>query len=176
MSLTIQCCMCISNIWSLTCLIRPLSATLAASSSVSKQPRNTRVEWPACSVGSVRLTAHLLRSADHVHQWTWRGGSKLANCCKSQCMDNNMRSHGLSITLGSTKSIRVLCTQSCNFMLVTFATKLLATAAQWCQRNCLLVLKAHLVLWPAFVACIACLRFSLMNLLKSAGWCISSSS
>lgn len=65
-SLTVQRCVCISQNWSLTYLMRPLSATTAASSSVSKQPRKRQVlGWPACSAGIMRWTAHLLSKTDH---------------------------------------------------------------------------------------------------------------
>ena len=111
---------------SLTCLIRPLSATLAASLSVSKQPRNTQVERPACSVGSVRLTAHLFRYGDHDTPMNLKGkNGKFAYCCKTEHMDNSIRSHGHQQSWAAQNAYACLRTQSCDFMLMPYASCLL---------------------------------------------------
>ncbi len=108
------------------------------------------------------------------HQWTWREGGKLAYCCKTECMDNNMRAHDPSAVLGGTKCIRRLCTQP-YFQVLGNCEKVACSCCTKPPDNCLLLLKAHLVLWPSFVACTACWRFCSMKLLKSVGCRISSS-
>ena len=81
-------------------------------------------------VGSVRLTTHLFRSDDHVTPMNLKGRWQAYRLLQNRVYGQQHEITWSINNLGSAKRVHVLCTQSRDFTLVTFATKLLAAAAQ----------------------------------------------
>ena len=151
--------------------MRPLSATTAASSSVSKQPRKRQVLGrPACSAGIMRWTAHLLSKTDHETpvnlKGRWQACQVLRNTTHGQItcsINTRYKMHAVQNACG---------TKLHGSMLLTWAKNLLAAAAH----DSWLVLKAHLnpkcinhnpkYSSPGALTCLCCLHGLLALLLN----------